>query len=86
MKKIIVDAITPIVINFKIRSFFLMMWASPLSLLSSLYCLDVFISAYVTNAVIEAMIIVSMVMEFVCITEPAKTGRMPHENIVDGLL
>ena len=86
MKKIIVDAITPIVINFKIRSFFLMMWASPLSLLSSLYCLDVLISAYVTIAVIAAITIVSKVMEFVCITEPAKTGKMPHENIVDVLL
>jgi len=25
-------------------------------------------------------------MEFVWITEPAKTGRMPHENTVDILL
>ena len=86
MKKITVAAITPIVINFKIRSFFLMMNGSPLSLLSNLYCLDVFINPYVTDAVIAAITIVSMVMEFVCITEPAKTGRIPHENTVDGLL
>ncbi len=86
MKKIIVDVITPIVINFNMRSFFLIMWGSPLSLLSSLYCLDVFINPYVTNAVIAEIIIVSIEMEFVWITEPAKTGKMPHENIVDILL
>ncbi len=39
-----------------------------------------------TNPVIVAISMVSIVTEFVCIMEPAKTGRIPHENIVDGLL
>ena len=86
IKKIIVLRITPRVINFRINSFLLIALMSALFRFSNLYCLDVVIRRYVTNAVIVAMINVSLEIELDCITEPAKTGRIPHENIVDKLL
>ncbi len=80
------EEITPTVIVFKINSFCFIVLGSSLFRLSNLYFLDVLISAYVTTEVMAAIIRVSYVIEFVCITDPAKTGKMPHEKIVDMLL
>ncbi len=81
-----VDVITPNVINFKIISFLCIKEGSPDVRSRILYCLEVVINTYVITAEKPERIKVSIVIEFVWIAEPAKTGNMAQDNIVDGLL
>ena len=59
---------------------------SPLLNNAILYFLETVIKIHVAIDARTATSMLWIVMEFVCITEPAKTGNMLHETIVVGLL